>query len=154
MKKFLIIVCSLALVLSLCACGNGGFDKKKLQLSEYDGVELSEDIMMYIKQKTVTDATEELALFFENLSDKEYTFDAAARLEVNIDGSWYLIAPKSDAMTMQLYHLPANGSEETGFNLAGNYDKLPEGSYRIVKLFVDAEGAQAVAAAEFAIGRG
>jgi len=154
MKKFLIIVCALALVLSLCACGNGGFDKKKLQLSEYDGVELSEDIMMYIKQKTVTDATEELALFFENLSDKEYTFDAAARLEVMLDGSWYLIAPKYDAMTMELYHLPANGSEEGSFIISGNYDKLPEGSYRIVKLFVDAEGAQAVAAAEFAIGRG
>ncbi|MBQ8216664.1 MAG: hypothetical protein IJZ91_01760 [Oscillospiraceae bacterium] len=154
MKKLILMICAVAMLLSLCACGAKGFDKKNMQLSEYDGVAVNELVQMFIKQKTVTDATEELSLFIENLTDKDYSFDAAARLEVNLDGSWYLIAPKSDAMTMQLYHLPANGSEETGFNLAGNYDKLPEGSYRIVKLFVDTDGSQALAAAEFNIGRG
>ena len=142
------------MLLSLCACGAKGFDKKNMQLSEYDGFAVNELVQMFIKQKTVTDTTEQVTLFIENLSDKDFSFDAASRLEVNIDGSWYLIPPKSDAMTMQLYHLPAGGSEEAEFIFAGNYDKLPEGSYRIVKLFVDTDGNQALAASEFNIGRG
>ena len=154
MKKIILMICAVAMLLSLCACGAKGFDKNNMQLSEYDGVAVNELVQMFIKQKTVTDATEQVTLFIENLSDKDFSFDAASRLEVNIDGSWYLIPPKSDAMTMQLYHLTANGSEETVFNLAGNYDKLPEGSYRIVKLFVDTEGNQALAEAQFSIGRG
>lgn len=154
MKKIVLMMCAMAMLMSLCACEAKGFDKKDMSLSEYDGVAANELVQMFIKQKTVTDATEQVTLFIENLSDKDFSFDAASRLEVNIDGSWYLIPPKSDAMTMQLYHLTANGSEETVFNLAGNYDKLPEGSYRIVKLFVDTEGNQALAEAQFSIGRG
>ena len=154
MKKIVLMMCAMAMLVSLCACGAKGFDKKDMSLSEYDGVAVNELVQMFIKQKTVTDATEQVTLFIENLSDKDFSFDAASRLEVNIDGSWYLIPPKSDAMTMQLYHLTANGSEETVFNFAGNYDKLPEGSYRIVKLFVDTEGNQALAEAQFSIGRG
>ena len=154
MKKFLLMMCAAAMLVSLCSCGAKGFDKKNMQLSEYDIVAVNELVQMFIKQKTVTDATEQLSLFIENLSDKDFSFDAASRLEVNLDGNWYLIAPKSDAMTMQLYHLPAGGGEEAVFNLAGNYDKLPEGSYRIVKLFVDTDGNQALAEAQFNIGRG
>jgi len=154
MKKICVLICAVAMLLSLCACGAKGFDKKDMQLSEYDGVAVNELVQMFIKQKTVTDATEQLTLFIENLSDKDFSFDAAARLEVYLDGNWYLIPPKSDAMTMQLYHLVAGGNEEVIFNLAGNYDKLPEGNYRIVKLFVDTDGNQALAASEFTIGRG
>lgn len=154
MKKICILICAMAMLLSLCACGAKGFDKKDMQLSEYDGVAANELVQMFIKQKTVTDATEQLTLFIENLSDKDFSFDAAARLEVYLDGNWYLIPPKSDAMTMQLYHLTVGGSEEVIFNLAGNYDKLSEGNYRIVKIFVDTDGNQALAASEFTIGRG
>lgn len=154
MKKLILMICAVAMLMSLSACGAKGFDKRDMQLSEYDGVAANELVQMFIKQKTVTDATEKLTLFIENLSGSEFSFDAASRLEVNIDGSWYLIPPKSDAMTMQLYHLPAGGSEEAEFIFAGNYDKLPEGSYRIVKLFVDTDGNQALAASEFNIGRG
>lgn len=154
MKRFIVVICALAMCLVLGACSSKGFDVKELQLSEYDAVAVNELVQMFIKQKTVTDATEELSLYIENLSDRDFSFDAAARLEVYLDGHWYLIPPKSDAMTMQLFHLPVDGSEETGFVLTGNYDKLPEGSYRIVKAFVDAEGGMAYAEAQFNIGRG
>ena len=154
MKKLIVVITVLCLMLALTACAAKGHDASKLQLSEFDAASVNEAVQMFIKQKTVTDATEELALFIENLSDREFSFDAAARLEVLLDGHWYLLPPKSDAMTMQLYHLPANGSEEAPFVLAGNYDKLTEGSYRIIKTFVDSEGDMACAAAEFTIGRG
>ena len=154
MKKLITVIAVLCLMLALTACAAKGHDASELQLSEFDGASVNEAVQMFIKQKTVTDATEELALFIENLSDREFSFDAAARLEVLLDGHWYLLPPKSDAMTMQLYHLPANGSEEASFVLAGNYDKLTEGSYRIIKTFVDSEGDMACAAAEFTIGRG
>ena len=154
MKKLITVIAVLCLMLALTACAAKGHDASKLQLSEFDAASVNEIVQMFIKQKTVTDATEELALFIENLSDREFSFDAAARLEVLLDGHWYLLPPKSDAMTMQLYHLPANGSEEASFVLAGNYDKLTEGSYRIIKTFVDSEGDMACAAAEFTIGRG
>lgn len=154
MKKLITVIAVLCLMLALAACAAKGHDASKLQLSEFDAASVNEAVQMFIKQKTVTDATEELALFIENLSDREFSFDAAARLEVLLDGHWYLLPPKSDAMTMQLYHLPANSSEEASFVLAGNYDKLTEGSYRIIKTFVDSEGDMACAAAEFTIGRG
>lgn len=154
MKKLILMICAVAMLLGLCACGAKKPDKNDMQMSEYDGIAVNELVQMFIKQKTVTDATEQLTLFVENLGDREFSFDASARLEVLLDGNWYLMPPKSDAMTMQLYHLSAGGSEEVIFNLAGNYDKLSEGSYRIVKVFVDTEGNQALAAAEFNIGRG
>lgn len=154
MKKLFAVISVLCLMLALCACAAKGPDTKNLSISELDGVAVNDPVQMFIKQKTVTDATEELALYIENTGDRDFSFDAAARLEVFLDGHWYLLPPKSDAMTMQLYHLPANGSEEVSFFLAGNYDKLGEGSYRIVKAFVDTEGVMAYAAAEFAIGRG
>ena len=154
MKKLITVIAVLCLMLALTACAAKGHDASELQLSEFDAASVNEAVQMFIKQKTVTDATDELALFIENLSDREFSFDAAARLEVLLDGHWYLLPPKSDAMTMQLYHLPANGSEEASFVLAGNYDKLTEGSYRIIKTFVDSEGDMAYAAAEFIIGRG
>lgn len=154
MKKLIAVICVLCAMLALCSCAGRGHDASKLQLSEFDSALVNEAVQMFIKQKTVTDATEELVLYIENLGDREYSFDAAARLEVLLDGHWYLLPPKSDAMTMQLYHLPAGGSEEASFVIAGNYDKLPEGSYRIVKTFVDSEGLMACAAAEFSIGRG
>lgn len=154
MKKLIAVITVLCLMLTLTACAAKGHDASKLQLSEFDSVAVNEAVQMFIKQKTVTDATEELVLFIENLGDKEYSFDAVARLEVLLDGHWYLLSPKSDAVTMQLYHLPANGNEEASFVLAGNYDKLIEGSYRIIKTFVDSEGDMSCAAAEFTIGRG
>ena len=154
MKKLITVIATLCLMLALTACAAKGYDASKLQLSEFDAAAVNEAVQMFIKQKTVTDATEELALFIENSSDRDFSFDAVSRLEVLLDGHWYLLPPKSDAVTMQLYHLPANGSEETSFVLAGNYDKLSEGTYRIIKTFVDSEGDTACAAAEFSIGRG
>ena len=154
MKKLFAVISVIGLMLALCSCAAKGPDASGLQISELDTSPVNDAVQMFIKQKTVTDATDELALYIENLGDRDFSFDAAARLEVLLDGHWYLLPAKSDAMTMQLYHLPANGSEEANFVLVGNYDKLSEGSYRIVKAFVDAEGAMAYAAAEFVIGRG
>lgn len=154
MKKLFAVIIMLCIMFALCSCAAKSSELKNLQLSELDTARVNDPVQMFIKQKTVTDATEEVVLYIENLGDRDFSFDAAARLEILKDGHWYLLPAKSDAMTMQLYHLSANGSEEAAFVIAGNYDKLGEGSYRIVKTFVDSEGSLCYAAAEFAIGRG
>lgn len=154
MKKILVIALALVMLLSLSACAKKGFNVKEMQKSEYEGMEMNTLVQMFIKQKTVTDATEELTLALENLGEGDYSFDAVQRLEVLLDGVWYVVPNKSEAVTMQLFHLPAGSTEEVGFVLSGCYDKLVEGTYRIVKVLVDADGATTLASAEFSIGRG
>ena len=155
MKKIIAAALALVMVFALCACSKKtGFDAKELQLSEYAGLDINDRVQLFIKQRTVTDATSEVAIVLENISEADFSFDAVQRLEVMLDGQWYVIPDKSDTVTMQLFHLPAGSTEEASFVFAGHYDKLPQGSYRIVKLLVDAEGNTAVAAAEFNIGQG
>lgn len=155
MKKITAIALALVMLLSLCACAKEtGLDAKDLQLSEYAQLDINDRVQLFIKQRTVTDTTGEIAIALENLSEADFTFDAVQRLEVLLDGQWYVVPDKSDAVTMQLFHLPAGSTEETSFFFGGHYDELGEGTYRIVKLLVDAEGNTAVAAAEFTIGQG
>ena len=154
MKKIVIAALVLVMLLSLCGCAKKGFDAGKLQPSEYAGIEMNTLVQMFIKQRTVTDATERLTLTLENTGEADYSFDAVQRLEVLLDGVWYVVPNKSEAVTMQLFHLPAGSTEEVEFVISGCYDKLVEGTYRIVKILVDADGATALASAEFNIGRG
>lgn len=155
MKKMIVIALALVMLLGLCGCAKkNGFDAKDLQPSEYADMEINDRVQLFIKQRTVTDTTGEIAIALENLTDSDFSFDAVQRLEVMLDGKWYVVPDKSDAVTMQLFHLPAGSTEETSFVFAGHYDELGEGTYRIVKLLVDSEGSTAAAAAEFTIGQG
>lgn len=152
-KRMILLDISLILILLLCACGKS-LNKKDLQLSELNGAVFNDRVQMFILQRTITDETESAAVQFQNLTEQDYSFDAGQRLEALLDGNWYVIPAKSEALTMALYHLPAGGTESGEILLAGSYDKLPEGSYRVVKTFVSPEGEQTLAAAEFVIGRG
>ena len=64
-----------------------------------------------------------------------------------------MIPDKQDFVTMQLFTLPANTTDELTFNFANHYDKLGDGRYRIVMNFSSMDGSTAIAAAEFGIGR-
>lgn len=151
MKKILVMLIALSMLTALSGCGAKGFDPADLSLSEYDQAEVNTDVQLYIKQKTVTAETEELALSLINLTDTEYSFDAVSRLEVLLDGNWYLIPDMQEGVIMSIYHLPAQGTEESMFYFAEHYDELPRGSYRIVKLLVSDAGETAIAAAQFDI---
>ena len=148
MKKLFTVIAALAVILSLAGCGG-----TKYEVSEYDTAATNDLVQIFIKQRTVTDETEEAALTLENLTDKDYTYDAAQRLEIWQEGHWCVIPDKQDFVTMQLLTLPANTTDEVIFNFANHYDKLGDGRYRIVMNFSSVDGSTAIAAAEFGIGR-
>ena len=148
MKKLFTVIAALAVILSLAGCGG-----TKYEVSEYDTAATNDLVQIFIKQRTVTDETEEAALTLENLTDNDYTYDAAQRLEIWQDGHWCVIPDKQDFVTLQLLTLPANTTDEVTFNFANHYDKLGDGRYRIVMNFSGMDGSTAIAAAEFGIGR-
>ena len=108
---------------------------------------------MYIPQKTVTDETDEFTVVLENTTDQDYNYDAGQRLEVWKNSKWCVVEDKINFTTMQLFTLPAGGSDELTFNVADHYGTLSEGRYRVVMIFNDHDGNQTLAAAEFGIGR-
>ena len=127
MKKMIIALICGAMALSFAACGS-----KSYTASEYSDSEVNDKVQMYIPQKTVTDETDEFTVVLENTTDQDYNYDAGQRLEV--------------------FTLPAGGSDELTFNVADHYGKLAEGRYRVVQVLSDMEGNTTIASAEFGIG--
>lgn len=148
MKKMIIALICGAMALSFAACGS-----KSYTASEYSDSEVNDKVQMYIPQKTVTDETDEFTVVLENTTDQDYNYNAGQRLEVWKDSKWCVVEDKINFTTMQLFTLPAGGSDELTFNVADHYGKLAEGRYRVVQVLSDSEGNTTIAAAEFGIGR-
>lgn len=154
MRKIVAIVFSVFVLAALCACGAARLKPSEFTLSDYNGAVVNDKVQLYIPQRTVTDETESVTVVLENLTDKDYTYDAAQRLEYRKDdGQWYLVPSLSDAVPLIIYNLPASGQEETVFYFTSHYNKLVEGTYRIIIPLVDSEGVNTLAAVEFNIGR-
>ena len=148
MKKMITAVICCVLALSLAACGSG-----KYTPSEYSDSEVNDKIQMFIKQKTVTDETDEFTVVIENTTDVDYTYGVSQRLEIWKNSKWCVVEDNMAFATMQLLTLPAGATDELNFNVADHYGKLSDGRYRVVMVFSDHDGNQAIAAAEFGIGR-
>lgn len=147
MKKMIIALICGAMVLSFAACGS-----KSYTASEYSDSEVNDKVQMHIPQKTVTDETDEFTVVLENTTDQDYNYDAGQRLEVWKNSKWCVVEDKINFTTMQLFTLPAGGSDELTFNVADHYGKLAEGRYRVVQVLSDMEGNTTIASAEFGIG--
>ncbi len=152
MKKIVLFAVVFAMALALGGCGKTGFDPAELTESEFNDAELNSQVELYVKQKTVTTSTEEVALALVNLTEKDFSYDANQRLEVELDGKWYVVPNDQAGVVLAIYTLPAGGTETELFVFKDRYDSLPQGSYRIIKQFVDEEGEIALAAAQFRIG--
>ena len=148
MKKLFAVLAAVMMVMSFASCG-----KSSYEVSQYDIAKTNDQVRMFIKQKTVTDETDKVAVTLENLMDTAYTYDAMQRLEVWQDSHWCVVPDMQEAVTLEIYTLPANGSDDIFFNFQKHYDKLPDGWYRMVKSLVDGDGNIALATAEFGIGR-
>ena len=118
MKKLFAVIAVLAVMLSFAGCGG-----TKYEVSDYDTAATNDLVQLFIKQRTVTDETEEVTLTIENLTDKDYTYDAGQRLEIWQDGHWCVIPDKQDFVTMQLFTLPGNATDEVTFSFVNHYDK-------------------------------
>lgn len=147
MKKMIIALICGAMALSFAACGS-----KSYTASEYSDSEVNDKVQMYIPQKTVTDETDEFTVVLENTTDQDYNYNAGQRLEVWKNSKWCVVEDKINFTTMQLFTLPAGGSDELTFNVADHYGTLSEGHYRVVQVLSDREGNTTIAAAEFGIG--
>ena len=146
-KRIIALVCG-AMALSFAACGSGSYTA-----SEYSDSEGNDKVQMYIPQKTVTDETDEFTVVLENTTDQDYNYNAGQRLEVWKNSKWCVVEDKINFTTMQLFTLPAGGSDGLTFNVADHYGTLSEGRYRVVQVLSDREGNTTIAAAEFGIGR-
>ena len=112
MKKLFAVIAVLAVMLSFAGCGG-----TKYEVSDYDTAATNDLVQLFIKQRTtVTDETEDTTLTIENLTDKDYTYDAGQRLEIWQDGHW-CDPDKQDFVTMQLlFTLPGNATDEVTFS--------------------------------------
>lgn len=153
MKKIIAIFLAALTVSALCACGAAKLSPSSMKLSDYSDSTVNDKVQLYIQQRTVTDETESVTLILQNLTDSDYTYDVAQRLELWKDGKWYSVSDKQDAVALILYTLPGGGEESATFYFTSHYDKLIEGRYRIVVPLVAADGSSTLAAAEFGIGR-
>ena len=106
MKKMIIALICGAMVLSFAACGS-----KSYTASEYSDSEVNDKVQMHIPQKTVTDETDEFTVVLENTTDQDYNYDAGQRLEVWKNSKWCVVEDKINFTTMQLFTLPAGGSD-------------------------------------------
>ena len=156
MKKIVIAFICAVLTVLMCACGAAKLapgDMNELKESEYNDSTFNDKVQLFIKQRTVTDETEEVSMTLENLTDTDYTYDAVQRLEIYDGSKWLIVPDRQEAVIMVIYTLPGGGTENVTFNFSAHYDKLSEGRYRIVIPLVAADGSQTLASAEFGIGR-
>lgn len=160
MKKITVLIAALCVIGLLCGCGQTAapeatpapsYDKGELMLSEYSDAELSEDILIHFNGEGQITGQGEISLSYENTGDRDYTYTALQRLEVLIDGDWYMVPDAQNFVTMQLFTAPANSSVEQNFRFEDRYEPLLPGTFRILKSFSDPDGNQAIAWLEFVI---
>ncbi len=150
MKK-LRIVLGLTMLTLLSACGIKGIDVSKLLKSEYNAADQSKEIVMALNDTTIAADTETLKVHFTSSSAREYTFGMEPRLEVESEGTWYIVTVKEDAVWIEIaVVLPAGETADIEFPLQTFYGKLSAGHYRIVKPLYS-EGGSTFAIAEFTV---
>ena len=160
MRKITVLIVALCVIGLLAGCGQTpapetspapSYDKSELILSEYSDAELSGDVLIHYNGEEQISGQGEISLSYENTGDRDYTYTALQRLEVLIDGEWYMVPDAQNFVTMQIFTAPANSSVEQDFRFEDRYEPLLPGTFRILKSFSDPDGNQAVAWLEFVI---
>ena len=119
MKKIVIAFICAVLTVLMCACGAAKLapgDMNDLKESEYNDSTFNDKVQLFIKQRTVTDETEEVSMTLENLTDTDYTYDAVQRLEIYDGSKWLIVPDRQEAVIMVIYTLPGGGTEDVTFN--------------------------------------
>ena len=107
-------------------------------------------IEIYIKQKTVTTETQSVMLAIINNTDKHYSFDYVQQLEIKNGDEYQAVPLTFEGVALALLHISGGETQDYEFDFANHYAMpLSRGSYRIVKTFVDDDGAQFEAVCEF-----
>lgn len=153
MKKLSPILALVLVAALITACGSAapGYDKKDLMLSEYNEATASVDVLIHNDAEGNITGQHDITLRYENRTDRDYTYTALQRLEVQLDGDWYIVPDAQDFVTMQIFTVPAGSSVEQDFRFEERYETLLPGTYRILKSFGDYEGNQEISWLEFTI---
>ena len=149
MRRFLALAAAGILAVLLISCGREGFDPGTMEPSPV--TEPGEKVTMRLTEDRFDRFPEELNLVITNHTSAEYNYGVDYRLEVELDGGWYVVEPTEDMMFIALgVILPADAINSESLNLAEGYRDLPEGRYRLVKSFYG-EGTSTEATAEFLV---
>ncbi len=134
MKRVSIVVLLILMLIMTSCSGYRSLNARKLEKSEYDTTMLSRDINVTVKEETVTTKTESITLMYVNTSDTEYLFGEKPHLEVELDGTWYVVPVLKGTVWIAIgYILPAKGSHEHSFSIRNYYGMLKPGKYRVIK---------------------
>ncbi len=78
---------------------------------------------------------------FSNTTNKELTYGDDYRIQMQLDGVWYDLQPKTEMCYHDIgYALPPKGSSVWKVNWEAWYGGLPKGQYRIVKSVIESDG--------------
>ena len=103
MKRGLLTVLALLVLILLAGTlGCGTHNAVEREASAIDDTVLNTAVELYIKQKTVTDETDEFTVSYVNKTDTDYTYDASEHLETLLDGAWYTVPDTQDAVAAVL----------------------------------------------------
>lgn len=157
MQKVMTVLSLLCAASLLLGCGSSAasvppYDKEQMELSEHTDSPVSDSVQIVLPEETSFFQEEKITLRYVNYAEQDYTFTPVQRLEVLLDGAWYVVPDAQEFATLLLLTLPGGSEVEDTFHIEGRYEPLPQGQYRILKSFSDAEGNPLLAAADFEVG--
>ncbi|MDF2473641.1 MAG: hypothetical protein K0R21_1423 [Anaerocolumna sp.] len=134
MRKLLILLCAFIIIILFVVFQNQENETPTLELSRISTSDINNDVVLSIKENSITSETQELNLVYENKSKEEYIYGGVDFLEMKADGKWYSLAPKENVQwNMLAYTLPPESIKESIFSIKAYYGDLTKGKYRIVK---------------------
>lgn len=135
MKKLLLILFSAFFIsLLFSGCEKQEDNITDLEQSHFYTSDINKDVILLIKEKSITSETEEITLVYKNRSKIEYIYGGVDHLEKEIDGKWYSLPSKENAAwDMLAYILQPECTTESKFPIKTCYGVLKKGKYRIIK---------------------
>ncbi len=135
MKKITLLIISLILLVSLCACKRDITDEPAVELnptgieSEYSDIE---GVRIRIPKSMFEPAPENLEVIWINDTDKELVFGEVFSVEKYTAEGWKSVVKENIAFSLIAYILPANSKQIKEYSVKDRFDISDEGTYRFI----------------------
>jgi hypothetical protein len=134
MKKLLILFCIFFISILFSGCEKHEIKTSTLEQSHFKISDINNDVILSIKENSITSETNEITLVYTNRSKAEYLYGGIDYLEVEKDSKWYALPSKEGTeWHMVAYTLKPDGIAESSFSIKTYYGDLAKGKYRIIK---------------------
>ncbi|MDF2611049.1 MAG: hypothetical protein K0R92_2523 [Lachnospiraceae bacterium] len=154
MKKLLILLCAFIIIILFVVFQYQENETPTLELSRISTSDINNNVVLSIKENSITSETQELTLVYENKSKEEYIYGGVDFLEIEADDKWYSLTPKENVQwNMLAYTLPPEDITESIFFIKAHFGDLTKGKYRIIKELsqLDKNNKETYVIAEFTI---